>query len=265
MPDLRYHLISLISVFLALAIGILLGVAMADRGVISDQLQVEITKIRNQLGDQRGQIGKLQEQTTEDNNVSEKMSETMIANKLVGRNVALVAGPWAQDDAVRSVESAISDSGANITSNIRLPEPDPNDATTIEITGETTTTTESVYTDETRRVMEGAGNAGTPDTVVLVGGGRPPKDAPNGSKRILRDSEKAMIETWLGNGLSVVGAESSNAGRSEIQLFKDAGVSSVDNVDQPAGRAAIVVIADTGADGSYGTKASASDLFPPPG
>ncbi|MFL6058837.1 MAG: copper transporter, partial [Rubrobacteraceae bacterium] len=28
MPDLRYHLISLISVFLALAIGILLGVAM---------------------------------------------------------------------------------------------------------------------------------------------------------------------------------------------------------------------------------------------
>src|SRR5918997_207562 len=33
MPDLRYHLISLISVFLALAIGILLGVAMADRGV----------------------------------------------------------------------------------------------------------------------------------------------------------------------------------------------------------------------------------------
>jgi hypothetical protein len=264
-PDLRYHLISLISVFLALAIGILLGVAMADRGVISDQLQVEITKIRNQLSDQRGQIGKLQERTDQDNNMSEKMSDTMIANKLVGRNVALVAGPWAQNDAVQSVESALSDSGANITSNIRLSEPDPSEATTVEITGETTTTTESVYTDDTRRVMEDASNTGTPDTVVLVGGGRVPEGAPNGAGRILRDSETAMIETWLGNGLNVIGAEGSNAGRSEIQLFKDTGISSVDNADQPAGRAALVVIADTGADGSYGTKSSASDLFPPPG
>ena len=58
MPDLRYHLISLISVFLALTIGILLGVAMSDKGVISDRLQAEVTDVRDRLNKQQAEIGR---------------------------------------------------------------------------------------------------------------------------------------------------------------------------------------------------------------
>jgi ABC-type proline/glycine betaine transport system permease subunit len=65
MPDLRYHLISLISVFLALAIGILLGVAMADRGVVSDRMEAEITSIQRQFARQQEEIGKQDEQIAE--------------------------------------------------------------------------------------------------------------------------------------------------------------------------------------------------------
>ena len=49
-------MISLVAVFLALAVGILLGVAMADRGVISARLQAEITDVSNRLNRQQTQM-----------------------------------------------------------------------------------------------------------------------------------------------------------------------------------------------------------------
>ena len=56
MPDLRYHVISLVAVFLALAVGILLGVAMAYRGLISARVQAEITDVSNRLIRQQTQM-----------------------------------------------------------------------------------------------------------------------------------------------------------------------------------------------------------------
>ncbi|HEV8225210.1 MAG TPA: copper transporter, partial [Rubrobacteraceae bacterium] len=78
MPDLRYHLISLISVFLALAIGILLGVAMADRGVVSNRVQAEITSIQQQLDRQQREIARRDEQIADRDALLEGMSEVMI-------------------------------------------------------------------------------------------------------------------------------------------------------------------------------------------
>lgn len=72
-----------------------------------------------------------------------------------------------------------------------------------------------------------------------------------------------MIQTWRDAGLNVVGAESSTTGRSEIELFQNIPIPSVDNADQPAGQAALVLVIDKDLEGSYGTKSTASDIFPP--
>ena len=79
MPDLRYHLISLISVFLALAIGILLGVAMADRGVVSDRMEAEITSIQQQFARQQKEIGKRNEQLAEQQGMLDGMSQVIVS------------------------------------------------------------------------------------------------------------------------------------------------------------------------------------------
>src|ERR687896_1472318 len=105
MPDLRYHLISLISVFLALAIGILLGVAMADRGLVSARVQAEITSIEQQLDRQQEEIGEQNDRIAEQEAMLERMSEVMIANSLQGENVALVTGSYADPDVFGAVQS----------------------------------------------------------------------------------------------------------------------------------------------------------------
>src|SRR5207249_1874944 len=57
MFDLRYHVASLAAVFLALVIGILVGVGIADRGYVDKAqrglLEQRITKLRSDLSDAR--------------------------------------------------------------------------------------------------------------------------------------------------------------------------------------------------------------------
>src|SRR5215210_4273623 len=109
MPDLRYHLISLISVFLALAIGILLGVAMADRGVVSARVQAEITSIEQQLDRQQREIQEQNEQIGGQEAMLDRMSEVLISGTLQGTDVALVSGPYADPDVSAAVQSDLTE------------------------------------------------------------------------------------------------------------------------------------------------------------
>ncbi len=267
MPDLRYHLISLISVFLALAIGILLGVAMADRGVVSDRMQAEITSIERQLDRQQREIGKQNEHIAEQEMMLERMSEAIIADSLKGEDVALVAGPYAEPDTYQAVESDLSEAGANITSIETLAVPDPTEVSDGELTTrEATAQLESGYaTNVARKVLGYTGEgADFPEIVVFVGGGEILDEAPPGTLRALKAVQRRMFEIWLDAGVRVVGAETSDAGRTDVPLFQNAGIPSVDYADEPAGRAALIQLAATDIEGSYGTKHTASGPFPPP-
>lgn len=258
MPDLRYHVISLISVFLALAIGVLLGTAMADRGVISDQLQNEVTNIQNQLDQQRELIAERDARISTMQESVQGMSEAMISDELQGTSVALVYGPWADEEVARNLQSTLSEAGADLTSVEQFPAPSPN-----EVTGPDETDTQLLYTNLAADVLNVSGSPNAPEVVVFLGGGDPPQDVPDGSVDILTSAERAMFEVWLESGIRVVAAETSETARSEVPLFQDVGVTSVDNVDQAAGKAAVVRLADSFQDGSYGIKPTASDAFPP--
>lgn len=276
MPDLRYHLISLISVFLALAIGILLGVAMADRGVISDRLRAEITQIQRSFREQEKEISRqnqeinaLRERTSEDEEVMRGMAQAMISDRLQGVDVALVSGPWADDAAVQNVKDALSAAGANFTSIQSLSPPEP-----AELTGSNAQAPEFLYRDLAQEVLGASDSSpgfgianpgGSPEVVVFVGGGKPPENLPPGTLDALRTAERAMFETWTNAGVRMVAAESSatRLRDSEIELFRDAGVPSVDYAETAAGQAAVVQLAAGAADGTYGTKPTASDPFPP--
>lgn len=267
MPDLRYHLISLISVFLALAIGILLGVAMADRGVVSDRMQAEITSIERQLDRQQREIGEQNEHIAGQEMMLEGMSEVLVADSLEGESVALVVGPYASRDTYQAIESDLSEAGANITSIETLAPPDPAEVTNEELTTqEATNGLESDYAATVAREVLGYTGEGArlPEIVIFVGGGEVGGDAPPGTLKALKAVERRMFEIWLDAGVRVVGAEPSDAGRTEVPLFQNAGIPSVDYADEPAGRAALILLAATDIEGSYGTKDTASEPFPPP-
>jgi hypothetical protein len=74
-----------------------------------------------------------------------------------------------------------------------------------------------------------------------------------------------MFNVLLEAGVRVVATEPASTPRSEIPLFQDVGVASVDNVDTEFGQAAVVRLANSFEDGTYGVKPTASELFPPTG
>jgi hypothetical protein len=266
-PDLRYHLISLISVFLALAIGILLGVAMADRGVVSDRMAAEITSIQRQFDEQQKEIGKKDEQIAEQQGVLDGMSQVIVTNSLQGVDVAVVAGPYAGQDVARDVQSDLDAAGANIVSVESLDPPEPAEITLLENTSpQAMTSLEKKYSDRARDILGLTGEIQErPEIVIFIGGGSAPPDAPPDTRDALREAETEMFEVWLDNGVRVVAAEPLRAGHTEIALFKNAGIPSITNADEPAGRAAIIECAAAAdCEGTYGTKESATDPFPSP-
>ncbi len=266
MPDFRYHLISLISVFLALAIGILLGVAMSDRGVISEQLQGQITSIQRDVARQRQEIDRLRQKTARDEEMLAGISRAVISGSLPGTDVALVVGPYASEEVADEIGSDLSEAGANITSVETLPPPQLSEMTAREsTTAEPITALAARYAGIARSVFGPSEEVpDPPEYVVFLGGGRIPPEAPPQTRDALAEAQTLMFEVWRNAGARVVGAESSSSRRSEVPLFREAGIASVDNVDQPEGRAALIRVIATDAEGSYGTKDTASDPFPPP-
>lgn len=277
MPDLRYHVISLIAVFFALAIGVLLGTAMSDNGVLEAQLRASIDDIRRDLDRQQAlldekntDIAGLQEEAATDREILESMATAMISDRLEGVTVALVAGPYADDGLVQSVRRDLSTAGASVAIVTRLDPPEPG-------TGgeEPFPEPESIYAEETQRIAALAmapedssggllGESADPvEVVIFLGGGDPPPETPQENLDALSAAEEAMFEALRRSGLRVVAAETSDSVRSEVPLFQDAGLSSVDNAESTAGRAALILLTAGVAEGTYGVRTSASDLFPP--
>ena len=267
MPDLRYHVVSLISVFLALAIGVLLGIGMADNGVLDGQLRAQVSDIRADLDGQRARIAEkderiaaLEERADEDDAMLAGISEAVVSGRLDGTKVALVLGPYADEGTAEALQDVLALSGATLTSVTEL---DPPETTTGEAPAP-----EEQYAEEAAGVLapyaatEDVRSTG-PEAVVFLGGGDPPPEADERTLDTLAAAESAMFRVWQGANVRIVGAESSGDGRSQIPQYDVLGVPSVDNADRPAGRAALVLLAaGVAADGAYGTKETASDPFP---
>jgi hypothetical protein len=275
-PDLRYHVVSLIGVFIALSLGLLLGIALAEGDSFESQLRGQVRDIRADLERQRAliaerdeEISSLQERTAEDAEVAQAMSNVLIQDRLEGREVAIVVGPWASSDALRRDLTA---AGAEVVSDTELPE--PGEEAGPRVLG-------SLYVEEAREVLRAGGEAdpegttgtapgapGSPDVVVFVGGGEPPAGTTEETLEAVADAEREMFAVWeeaaADGGPRVVAGEASGGERSQVSLYREVGVPSMDNIETPAGRAGLILLAAGDAEGAYGVKDSASDPFPPP-
>src|SRR3954462_959790 len=116
MFDLRYHVASLAAVFLALVIGILVGVGISDRGLVDSAnrslLKQRVARLQSEL-DAASKSSALSQR--EQRAAQVYMSETypvLVRNRLRGKRIAvLFAG--SVDGGVRStIDRALTDSGA---------------------------------------------------------------------------------------------------------------------------------------------------------
>lgn len=119
MIDFRYHLVSIIAVFFALAVGIVLGAGPLGERVDAD-LPDQLNSMREQNGQLQEQIRGLESIQEYRDGVIEAVTPEIISGRLDNRDVAVLAMPNADGDLVAAVADTLRDSGAEVTASVRV-------------------------------------------------------------------------------------------------------------------------------------------------
>jgi hypothetical protein len=285
MFDLRYHVASLAAVFLALVIGILVGVG------ISGPVDSEKTKLLE------GEVADLQQRldrSASDSIASDReqqaartfISETypaLVHNRLRGKQIAVVFVGSVVGGTRPAVSRALTDAGA-VQLRLRALKV-PIDVHQVEgaLTAQPAADglvgkshLESLGRALGEELVLGGETplwnslADVPLVEQQEGGGKAPADGVV-LVRTVAPQRAATSRFLLGlySGLAsaeapAVGVEQTDAADSATAVFRESGLSTVDDVDTPVGRLALVLLLAGASPGQYGVKDSAGDGALPP-
>lgn len=281
MFDLRYHVASLTAVFVALVIGILVGVGLSGKGFVNDAERANLTRQIEDLRQQRdGAQSSLEsasgsEQALKD--FADAAYPAVVPGRLEGRRVALLfVGPIDRSVSF-AIGKAVRDAGGTVvrTRSIGV----PIDVKAIQ---------EALRRQPTFRRLLGAeqlGDLGTGLAEELADGGstplwdtlggiivqerQGPATPPADALVVVRTAEPQQGSTksflagvYAGlarSGPPAVGTEASGTTSSAIPAFSLAGLSTVDSVDTSAGSLGLVLLLGGAEPGSYGVGETAGD------
>lgn len=120
MIDFRYHLVSLISVFLALAVGIALG-AGPLKETIGDQLTGQVEQLRAEKDALSADLNLVTAQRDGYTAYLDAASAELVGG-LLPRDVAVVTLPGADADAVAAINDRLEQAGATVTASLAVTE-----------------------------------------------------------------------------------------------------------------------------------------------
>jgi hypothetical protein len=295
----RYHLVSIIAVFLALALGIVVGTTLLN-GPVTRGLRDDVNSLKHQRSDLNDQVKQLNAQVKDAGEFATSYGEQLVANRLAEVNVLLVSLPGADTTDEEALAQEIKTAGGTVTGRVRLTDDYVNerqssgirtlatgDARPIALTLPETddagalgarllawTLTGHGQQSDVTQVLAGFtqlhmlttdGNAITPTTtVVVIAKGSLARNAYAGG---VERSLVSEFRKW-GKAVVVAGDEGSANSGGIIAVVRGSDLSSevatVDNAFTPEGQVSTVLTlagAEAGAVGHYGTQAS--DMFPP--
>ena len=119
MIDFRYHLVSLIAVFLAVALGIVIGTTQLNGPVLTN-LQGQVTALQSDKRALEDQTEVLQDQLDDVGSFEEAVGPTLVADSLTGRSVVLVVATPVETSVIEGVTALLGSAGAAVTGTIRL-------------------------------------------------------------------------------------------------------------------------------------------------
>jgi copper transport outer membrane protein MctB len=282
MLNFRYHALSLVAVFLALVIGLLLGVAIGDRGLVSSaehdvraSLRHDVRKAQDALDAARGDL-------RERARFERAAYPALVNGKLTGSRIALIELGGSSDRMWSLTRDALEGSGAKLVSVSVVREPlrlgelagaargtryegladDPKLVHAFGTRLGIQFTTGGTLLDAVRHALlvQGSGTLEGVEGVVVV---RDPVTLSGDDDAVAQAFEDGLMRGLRAHDVPVVGVETTDAETSQIAWFKAHELSSVDDLDDPLGRAALV-FALTGQRGSFGVKPTADGGRLPP-
>lgn len=112
MINFRFHLVSLVAVFLALTIGIVVGATIVNQQII-DGLKHQIDRVQNDTDAQRTENHQLAQTTKQQNQYIEGIAPYVVEGRLTGVPVVVVAEQGVDRDTVRDLVGLLQSAGAS--------------------------------------------------------------------------------------------------------------------------------------------------------
>jgi hypothetical protein len=282
MFDFRYHAVSLAAVLVALAVGVLLGVAIGDAGLVSSAEKQVRASLRD---DVRSAQAKEQESAAALSGERRYVRDSypfVVSRKLQGRQVGLIFLGKPSDQVAADVRRALAGSGGQLTGTLALREP-PDLVALADAAGngrfaQLDTSTRSLpafgrtigrqlvlggalLRRESRALFSSrAGELGPFDAVVLA---RSPRTLSGDSAANTNALEDGLVSGLTTTRITVVGVQRSGTVPTQIGWYQDHQLTSVDNIEQTSGQAALVLTL-AGAEGTFGDGVNAGALLPGP-
>ncbi len=302
MISFRYHIVSLVGVFLALAVGIVVGTT-ALNGPVTHDLRLQVNDLKTDRAHLADQVKSLQGQVDTAGQFASSFGSRLVAGTLKAKQVLVVALPGASTGEQDGVATELAAAGATITGRLSLAasftDPSQGSSITALATGPahplglTLPQTNDpgklggallAYvlvgkgeTSDLKTVLRGFSSLHmiTSDpqgieparSVVVVGSGSQPKNSYAGQSEL--DLVTALVKA--GGRVVVAGDRGSAQANGIIALIRSgadkSNVSTIDNADTGFGQVS-TALAMSGAEnaqvGHYGTEKGAQALFPTP-
>jgi hypothetical protein len=276
----RYHAVSLIAVFLALAIGILIGAEFGGDALNSTRRSLEHSLTGN-LQDARDRADQLAGELGRSSEFAERVYPVLVRNQLSGHRIGLIALGDLPGGVSDEIEEALGPTGGRLVGvgvvrepvDVRSLEGDlaktrfagiaknPDTVTAFGVGIGRQLVRGGTLVEKVRGHLfsRASGNFGALDGVIVVR--LQPEDMGPAQRATAGELESGLLNGIVASKTPAVGVETSTEEHSSISFFQSNDLSSVDDVDLVAGRLA-TVFALLGAEGSFGVKSSADRLLP---
>ena len=119
MIDFKYHLVSIVAVFLALAIGIVLG-STELQGPTYNILNRTTARLQGEYDQAHSQLVTAQAQASEGEAYAQAVEPAVLRGLLSGQRLLIVTEPGAQSSVVSGITTAAIDAGAMVTGQVNL-------------------------------------------------------------------------------------------------------------------------------------------------
>jgi Copper transport outer membrane protein, MctB len=286
MFDYRYHALSLAAVLLALAVGVLIGVAIGDSNLVSSAKSGVVHELQGEVGEAHHQVGQLEDELAQQEAFADGLYPLAAHDVLKGRQIGLVFLGGSSDDVAGLVRSTVAQAGGQVVTVAAVRE--PLDLPGIEHAAAGThyallsgspVTIERFGELAGRQLVSGGrhvdrellnrvrgnllsafdGQLAKLDGLVVM------RAEPSGASAAQGEATAAFQAGLLSGvaaaGVRAVGVELTATQPSQAPWYKSRGLSSVDDLETPAGRAALLY-ALAGAHGTFGVKPTAEALLP---
>ncbi|MFY1621762.1 copper transporter [Micromonospora sp. WMMD723] len=118
MINFRYHVVSLTAVFLALAIGLVVGTA-ALNGPVADSLKETVNSLRKDNQQMRQSVNSLQKELDMEEDFAAEMALIILPGKLTGKRVMVLSLPTGREH-TEGVLKMLQTAGASVTGRVDI-------------------------------------------------------------------------------------------------------------------------------------------------